>query len=115
MAFLVIAGQTIDVLLDEASERAPERIGSVTRAFDGGLLTQVRAEKRSGAFTTAPMTRAAYETLRTNTALGAIVACSGDALPAATNCLVEIGEAKYIEDAAAGVPLFLAAIALRED
>lgn len=113
MAFLVIAGQTIDVLVDEASERTPERIGSVARAFSGGFLTQVRAEKRSWAFTALFATRAAYEALRAAIAMGAIVSCTGDALPAATDCLVEIGEAKQVEDGANLI--HLAGLVLRED
>lgn len=114
MPFLTIAGHTVDVT--QANERAPERIGATERAWAGSFLSDVRAEKRAWAFSAIFPSRAAYEAFRADVAAGAIVACSGDALPVATDCLVELGDVEYVEDWAAGKALlFIASLVLRED
>jgi hypothetical protein len=50
-----------------------ERVGDQTRNFDGGLASQVRTEKRRWTGTTSFLTSSELATLRTNTALDAIV------------------------------------------
>jgi hypothetical protein len=50
-----------------------ERVGEMGRTFDGGLFSQVRIEKRRWTGTTSFLSSAELATLRTNTALDAIV------------------------------------------
>ena len=96
MSFLVIAGQTIEVMEGQAAE-GRERIGVQQRAFAGNLRTAIRVEKRNWGLTTALLLQADYETLVAATALGAHVACSGDALGGDTiTCSVELGDAAYV-------------------
>jgi hypothetical protein len=50
-----------------------ERIGEQDRAFDGGLYSQVRVEKRRWSGSTSFLTNAQLATLKSNTALDAVV------------------------------------------
>lgn len=100
MPFLTVAGITVVVQDDSASEPEAERIGASARAFDGTLRSSVRARKRRWQFTTNPMTDAAVATLRAAVETGTgIVNCSGDALLGGTvSCEVLIADIAYIRD-----------------
>ena len=50
-----------------------ERVGEMGRAYDGGLFSQVRTEKRRWTGTTSFLSSAELATLRANTALDAVV------------------------------------------
>lgn len=95
MAFLSVAGVTVHVARNQATETV-ERIGSSSRAYAGNLRSTVRAEKRTWKVTTTPMTAAACATLRAAIALAVQVTCTGDMLPASVTCEVEITDAPYV-------------------
>lgn len=82
MAFLVIAGVTVDVLTSGAREGQPIEIGRSRRAFAGNLRSSLRSIKRMWSFATRDMIDAEITTLMTAAPHGAFVTCSGDALPA---------------------------------
>jgi hypothetical protein len=103
MAFLTIGGTTYQVLDDGASENPLAHvIGHEDRAFAGNLRSTVRGEKREwGPFRLLDsggdfMTEAEYQTLRSATAAGVFLTCSGDALNGASvSCRVRITAAAY--------------------
>lgn len=100
MSFLSVAGIAISVTLDGASEKAPETIGSDSRAYAGGLRSTERAQKRNWTFTTKGLTTASAEAIRTACANGAIVACVGDGVGdgvSTYNCRVTLGDGPYIK------------------
>ncbi len=96
MAFLVVAGITVHVMTSGASRKAVERIGSSTRAFAGNLRTTVRVEKRAWQFTTKWLSNTDAAAIETAVALGAHVACSGDALGGSITCEVTVGDGPYL-------------------
>lgn len=99
MAFLTIAGQTIRVTASGSNaQQAHVVIGEEARAFSGTYRNSIRAEKRMWKFVSALLVEADLDTLNTNTALGAFVNCSGDALLGATiSCRVRLGSAGYVK------------------
>lgn len=96
MPFLTVAG--IEVLVTEWRELATERVGSQRRAFNGSLRTAFRAQRRAWRFTGLRMDPVDYEALRTATALGQHVTCSGDGLPGSVTASVEIEDATAVRD-----------------
>jgi hypothetical protein len=90
--FLTIA--TIPVLVAECSfkENPLEQNGSASRAYAGNLRSTIRWEKRSWQVTTLPMLTADANTLKAAIALGAVVACAGNALGSTINCIVTVGD-----------------------
>jgi hypothetical protein len=99
MAFLTIAAVDYDVIGEGANRLQDIDVGNRnSRAFAGNLRVSVRAVKRQWEFALAPMAPAAVTTLRTNIALGAIVACSGTLLGGAVNCQVTITGEEFIQD-----------------
>lgn len=103
MSFAVIAGVTYNVQVSGTTENERERIGQVRRTFDGSMRSSVRAEKSAFSLNLSPILQAAFDTLKTNTALAAIVACSGDFTGGvAMNCIVTIKSAEYFKPSASG-------------
>lgn len=99
MAFLTIAGITIEVQTDGASRAEGDVVGERVRAFDGTMRSTVRAEKAEWQFTTGPMTAADVATLRAAIALDTPVTCAGDALPSSTTCQVRVTGEQFLQDA----------------
>jgi hypothetical protein len=97
MAFLVIAGVTMLVQTQNASEKV-EHIGKRRRAFAGNLLSTQREDFSVLTFITAPMPEADYQTLKTAVSGAAFVECSGDALKATEDYCVDITDSEYIPD-----------------
>lgn len=110
-AFLVIAGQTIPVA-DGGAVRRRVRGGTSDRAYAGNLRSAVPWEKDEWAVTTGLMTDAEIATLRTNTALGAQVTVSGNAIGGSITAEVEVGDDAYISVATTDGLGFLHAMAL---
>lgn len=99
MAFLVVAGTTIEVV--EIREQEPERIGDSERAYAGPLRTMNTTTKRSWAVRSYVMTDAAYQAFRALVMYGQQVVCSGDALvDGPFTCDVNIQEAPYSREGA---------------
>lgn len=99
MAFLTIAGQTIRVTTSGSNAQQPYVvIGEESRAFSGALRNTVRAEKRVWKFVSALLVEADLDTLYTNTKLGALVACNGDAIIGGpVTCRVILGNMGYVQ------------------
>jgi hypothetical protein len=98
MAFLIIAGQTIRVTAAGSNAQQPfVEIGEEARAFSGALRNTIRAEKNVYKFVTALLPQSDLGTLRTNTALGALVSCSGDALNGTLTCRVRLGTMGFVK------------------
>lgn len=97
MPFLTVAGITVDVRADGATERAPEFVrGEATRAFAGNLRATTVGDKRSWTFALARMTPAALAALRAAIAGGVFVTVDGDALGnIAVTAQVTLGETPY--------------------
>lgn len=95
MSFLVIAGQTIPVLEGQGAERR-EMDGVTVRTANFTLRSAYTATKRQGAFVSGLLTQAELDTLKTATANGAHVACSGDALGGSVTCEVLLGDMPYV-------------------
>lgn len=97
MAWLTIAGITVDAFEDGMSQRPMERGGELVRAHAGNLRNSIRWEKRGWDFSTGFMSEAEVTTLRAAVALGAFVTVSGDFVGGASIlCEVQINEAPYI-------------------
>ena len=96
MAFLTIAGTTVEVSTKSTGERAPIYIGDKARAFDGTLRNTYRATKRQWTFQTPRIPAATATAIRTSIANGTIVAVSGDAMGGVSvNCVVTISGSPY--------------------
>lgn len=95
MAFLIVAGITVKVARNQATETI-ERIGSSSRAYAGNLRSTVRVEKRVWKVTTAPMIAADCTTLKAAITLAAQVSCSGDMIGSTVTCEVEITDGPYV-------------------
>lgn len=116
MPFLTIGPHTVDVT--DFAERPPEIIGSIgERAWAGNFLGDARAEKRNWAGRLIVMSGTDYNAIRATVAMGAIVACGGDALFGVTyDCQVQLGEVPYGEDYGNGRALYFEVpVVLRED
>jgi hypothetical protein len=111
MSFLVIAGQTVPVMEGQATERIEAREAE-HRAFAGNLRTAVQWEKRQWQFTTGLLTQAEQAALRAAVALGAHVACSGDALGGAVTCRVSVGDSGFVSVATTDGLGFMRAVQL---
>lgn len=87
MPFVVVGAVTIPIQAPGGARHDVEEFGERQRAFDGTMLTAVRARKdRWGPLTSVLLARAA-----TDTAIAALnatppVSCSGDFLNATVNC-----------------------------
>lgn len=99
MAFLTIAGITVEVQTSGAAEQEGDAVGERVRAFSGRMRSTVRAVKRAWQFTTGPLTPAEATTLLAAIALDADVSCGGDALGATITCQVRATGRDYIQDA----------------
>lgn len=97
-AFLVIAGLTVPVAEGSAVKRL-ERDGVNERAFGGMLRWTGTYEKRAWAVVTGLMLDADATAVETAIALGAQVACSGNALGGTVTCAVEQGDIAYVTTA----------------
>jgi hypothetical protein len=81
MAFLVVAGITVPVAWPEgAPANEVVEIGDRMRAFDGTMLSSIRARKREQPVITHPMALAARDTLRAVLTGSPPITCSGDLL-----------------------------------
>lgn len=90
--FMTIAGIPVLCAEETFKENPREQGGSLTRAYAGNLRSTVRWEKRSWQVTTLPYLTADATTLKAAIALGAIVACAGNAFGATVNCVVTVGD-----------------------
>lgn len=97
MAFLIIAGVTVDVVTTGGHEGPPIEIGRSRRAFAGNLRSSIRSIKRVWTFLTRDMTDAEIVTLRTAAPYGSFVTCSGDALPASATYEVTYKGGPFVE------------------
>ncbi len=88
MAFLVVGGVTVPVAIGSPSRNVVE-IGDRARAFNGTMLSRIRARKKQWTIVTTPMTEADATTLETALNGALPVACSGD-LTGAVNTHPEI-------------------------
>ena len=93
---LVIAGITIPVAEDGATEMAPEMGGSSSRTYLGRLRSSVPWTKRGWNIRTTFMLTADVNTLRTATANAAQVTCSGDIPGGSITCEVRLGEIPFM-------------------
>lgn len=94
MPFCVIAGTT--VAMQSFAEQEPLYAGEEVRAFNNALLSSLRAPKRRWRGQTRPYVYTEFAAVRTATANGAFVACSGDAFQGTTpTCRVKITEMPY--------------------
>ncbi len=98
MAFLTIAGITVEAQTNAAQESEGTLVGERVRTFSGTLRSTVRARKRAWSFTTPPLTAADAATLRAAIALDAVVSCAGDALGGAVDCMVRVTQAPFQQD-----------------
>lgn len=98
MAFLTIAGITVEVQTSQAQALEPTRVGEQRRAFSGALRSTVRAEKRGWRFSTPPLTAADAATLQAAIATDAVVSCAGDALGGTVSCMVRVSGSTYQQD-----------------
>lgn len=112
MAFLVIAGITVPVAVDQFKRLPLETVGTQTRAYAGNLRSTQRWTKRAWSLTTGLMLTADTTTLEAAIANGAVVGCSGDALGAAINCVATIGEKVNVSTAASDGLTFMWTLAL---
>jgi hypothetical protein len=96
MAFLTVAGITLEVQLAGAARLENIYVGSKSRAFAGNLRSSIRAEKRAWQFTTPPMATADVATLRTAIANGAFVTVGGTLIGADTLCTVVIASEELL-------------------
>ena len=78
MAFLTLAGITIDVSTDGASQLEGDVVGEKARMFDGTLRSTVRATKRAWRITSPVLTQVQESAIRTAIANHATVTLSGD-------------------------------------
>lgn len=99
MAFLTIAGVGYPVdVAGGATEREPEYVGEKVRAFDNTLRSTRMQPKRSWEFPLAPLSEAAYNTLRAAIANDAEVAVNGDAVDnVSTTCIVTFASAGFLD------------------
>ncbi len=88
MPFLVVGGVTVKVAIGTPSRNVVE-IGDRARAFDGTMLSRVRARKKQWTIVTTPLLQAAATTLETALNGALPVAVSGD-LTGAVNTHPEI-------------------------
>lgn len=77
MAFLIVGGVTVKVATGSPS-RSVYEVGDRARAFDGTMLSRVRARKKEWTITTVPLLQADATTLETALNGALPVACSGD-------------------------------------
>lgn len=99
MPFLTIAGITVQVAADSASEEAPFELGHLVESFDGSLINTLRAEKRRWSFGSIEMAEADYQTLRAAVALGTEVAVDGDAIDGGPiDAVVRLQSGPYVRD-----------------
>lgn len=98
MAFLTIAGLTVEVQTAGAQQEAGTVLGERVRTLSGTLRSTVRAVKRAWSFSTPPLTSADAATLRAAIANDAVVTCAGDALGGAVACMVRVTQAPYQQD-----------------
>lgn len=89
MAALVVAGITVPVARDGASI-TPIEIGKRERAFDGNMLSSIRARKTQLRIRTIAMTDAAADALEAALEGAPPLACSGDLLGGAVSCHAQI-------------------------
>ncbi|MBA3891586.1 MAG: hypothetical protein H0X64_13760 [Gemmatimonadaceae bacterium] len=87
--FLVVAGQVIPIV---SATETTERHGTTVRTADFSLRSAYTHEAKQVAATSALLTQAEVNTLNAATALGAHVACSGDALGGSVTCEVMVTE-----------------------
>jgi hypothetical protein len=97
MAFLIIAGVTVDVVTNGARQLPPIEIGKSRRAFAGNLRSSIRSVKRMWSFTTREMLDAEIATLQAAAPHGAYAACSGDSLPASATYEVTYKGGPFVE------------------
>ena len=95
MPFLTIASINIPVANNEATKKAPERIGKSMRMFNGSLRTTVRYEKRGWSVTTKLLPESTAASIETAVANGAFVSCSGDMLGGSVTCEVTVADSPY--------------------
>lgn len=99
MAFLTIAGVTVNVHSDSASLEEPIQIGTPRRSFSGMLLSSVKAEKRVWNVETIPLLDATASTLLTAISLYQTVSVTGDMTQnVATNCRVRSLGERFVRD-----------------
>lgn len=97
MPFLTIAGITVPVSSQGASQGATEVVGNESRAYAGSLRTTVRAEKRAWQFTTKTMSAADAAALVAAVAGGVYVAVAGDAIGSSISCRVTVTSAPFVQ------------------
>jgi hypothetical protein len=98
MPHLVIAGRTIPVAPDGGLQSAPIDVGADSTTYNGTSRSTVKAQKLVWQFTSKGVLPAVHEDLKSATALGALVACSGDGLGdglTSYTCRVRIGDVTY--------------------
>jgi len=96
MSMATIAGNAYDILTQGAQEQAPRKIGQRRESWNGGFRSGEIAYKKRWALPLAPITEAAYQTLRANVLYSAIVTCNGDFTNnIATSCVVDIVSAVF--------------------
>ena len=101
MPMLTVAGFTLEVSTDGATQSESDFIGGAERVFDGSMRSSRRGAKRNWRFTVIsdghPTTQAEHDAFRAAIEGGSgIVTCGGEALSNATlSCLVTINEAPY--------------------
>lgn len=97
MPFLTVAGVTYQVVTTEnPTEQQPEDVGGRNRNWVGALFVQMQAQPRTWSFVLAPISPAAYDTLKAATAMAAFVMCNGDFNNnVAVQCTVDVSEGRY--------------------
>jgi hypothetical protein len=100
MAFLTIAGVTVEVLVESSAKRNQyERIGRSARSHAGNLRSTQRATKRSWTWQSEPLTLAEIATLEAAAPDGTFQSCGGEALDNDTiECQVLYGDMPYEEN-----------------
>jgi hypothetical protein len=95
MSALIVAGITVPVARTGVVKRAPDRIGSASRAYAGNLRTTYRAEKRNWTIPTQLLTDTDALALEAAVALGVAVTCSGAILGGSISCEIEVQDSIY--------------------
>lgn len=101
--FLTIAGFTLEVVEQGASQGASFIVGKSERSFSGNLRSTISGEKRNWAFTPLDLAAEDEAVLKAAVPYGAFVQCGGDALvirgsSATILCEVTYKDAAYVID-----------------
>ena len=96
MAIITIAGITVPVARGGFVKRAPERIGTASRAYAGNLRSTYRSEKANYQITSTPLAEATCVSVEAAVTLGAQVTVGGTVLGSSITAVVEVQDNAYV-------------------